>query len=57
MRGSNSQNHNQCLEAKCVVFIISAYLRVPALKLKVKSHATVVYNDSNFITMTVEVKH
>lgn len=42
MRGSNSQNHSQYQEAKCVVFVISTDLRVPALKLKVKSHATVV---------------
>jgi hypothetical protein len=57
MQELNTQSRSQYQKARCVVFVISEDLQDPALKLEVRSHATVISSDIDIITMTVEVKH
>jgi hypothetical protein len=57
MQELNTQSHSRYQEARCEVFVISEDLQDPALKLEVRSHATVISSDIDIITMTVEVKH
>ena len=57
MQELNTQSHSQNQEVRCEVFVISEDLQDPALKLEVRSHATVDCSNIDIITITVEVKH